>query len=53
MSVEKVDVVTLACYVLHNYYEIQHERVHVLADCKIRNDLYVGFYAGMMRLPRE
>ena len=53
MSVEKVAVVTLACCVLHNYCEIQHERVHVPANCRIQNDPYVGFHAGRMRLPRE
>lgn len=53
MSVEKAAVVTLACCVLHNYCEIQHERVPVPADFRIQNDPYVGFHAGRMRLPRE
>ena len=53
MSVEKAVVLTLACCVLYNYCEIQHEHVPVPADCRIRNDPYVGFHAGRMRLPRE
>ena len=44
---------TLACCVLHNYCEIQHERVHTPAYCRLHNDSYVGFHAGRMRLPRE
>ena len=53
MSVEKVVVVILACCVLHNYCEMQHECVHVLADHRLRNDPHVGFHAGRERLPRE
>ena len=53
MSVEKVVVMTLACCVLHNYYEIQHEHVHAPTDCRLRNDFYVGFHAGRIQLPRE
>ena len=41
ISVEKAEVGPLACCVLHNYYEIQHERVHVIADCRIRNICWV------------
>ena len=49
MSVEKAAVVTLACCVLHNFCEMQHERVPVLADHRLRNDPHVGFYAGRRR----
>lgn len=53
MPVEKIIIVTLACCVLHNYCEIEHERLSVLANYRIQNDPYVGFHVGMMRLPRE
>ena len=53
MSIEKIVIVTLACCVLHNYFEMQHERVHVPTNYRLRNDPYVGFHAGRMRLPRE
>ena len=53
MSVEKAVVVTLACCVLHNFCEMQHERVHVPANHRLQNDPHVGFHAGRMRLPRE
>ena len=35
MLIEKTVVVTLACCALHNYYEIQHERVPVPTDCRL------------------
>ena len=53
MLVEKTAIVTLACCILYNYCEIQHERVHVPADCRLQNDPYVGFHPSRMRLPRE
>lgn len=53
MSVEKTVIVTSTCCVLHNYCDMQHERVLVSADFQLRNDLYVGFHTGRMRFPRE
>ncbi len=50
MPVEKIIIVTLACCVLHNYYEIQHERVHSMI---VEFETYVGFHVGRMQLPRE
>ena len=53
MSVEKVVVVTLACCVLYNYCEMQHQREHVPTYHRFWNDPHVGFHAGRMRLPRK
>jgi hypothetical protein len=53
MSVEKATLVTLACCVLHNYYEIHNQRVPIPADVRLRRDPHVGFYVGRMQLPHE
>ena len=53
MSVGKATLVTLACCVFHNCYEIHNQRVPILADVKLRRDPHVGFYVEMMQLPHE
>ena len=53
MSVKKAVVMALACCVLHNFCEMQHEHVLVPADHRLQNDLHVGFPLGRMRLPRK
>jgi len=53
MPVEKASLVTLACCVLHNYCELNKQRVPVPANVRLQNDPYVGFHVGRMALPRE
>ena len=53
MSVDKAAVVTLACYVLHNYCEITKQRILVSANVRLQRDPYVGFHIGRMQLPRK
>ena len=53
MSVDKAATLTLACCVLHNYYELHRQRVPVLADIHLQHDPYVGFHVERMQLPRE
>ena len=53
MSVEKAAFVTLACCVLHNYCEVQRQRVPVPADIRLQHDPFVGFHVGQMQLPHE
>ena len=48
MSVEKATLVTLACCVLHNYYEIHNQRVPIPTDVKLCRDPHFGFHVGMM-----
>ena len=53
MSVDKAALVTLACCVLHNYCEINRQRVPISADVRLQRDPYVRFHIGRMQLPRE
>ena len=53
MFVDKVALVTLACRVLHNYCEINRQRVPMHVDVRFQHDPYVGFHVGRMQLPRE
>ena len=46
MSVEKAALVTLAYCVLHNYCEVQRQRVPVLVDIRVQHDPFVGFHVG-------
>ena len=48
MSVEKAALVTLACCVLHNYCEVQRQRVPMPADIRLQHDPFVGFHVGRM-----
>ena len=53
MSVDKAALVTLACCVLHNYCEVNRQRVPIPADVRLQRDPYVGFHVGRMQLPCE
>ena len=53
MSVEKTALVTLACYVLHNYCEIHNHCVPIPADVRLCRGPHVGFHVGRMQLPHE
>ena len=53
MFVDKAALVTLACRVLHNYCEINRQRVPIVADVRLQRDPYVGFHVGRMQLPCE
>ena len=53
MSVDKAATITLACCILHNYYELHRQRVSIPTDIHLQHDPYVGFHVGRMQLPRE
>ena len=53
MSIDKAATVTLACCILHNYYELHRQRVPVPTNICLQHDLYVGFHVGRMQLPCE
>ena len=48
MSIDKAALVTLACCVLHNYYEVHRQRVPIPADERLQRDPHVGFIVGRM-----
>ena len=49
MSVDKAALITLACCVLHNYCEINRQRMLIPADIIFQRDLYVGFHVRRMQ----
>ena len=51
MEVNKAAIVTLACCVLHNFYEIYSKQVPLPKDVDQRPDQFVGVRRGAMRLP--
>ena len=50
MSVDKAALVTLACCVLHNYYEVHRQHVPIPGDERLQRDPHVGFHVGQMQL---
>ena len=50
MSVDKAAFLTLACCVLHNYCEINRQRMPIPTDVKLQRDPYVGFHVERMQL---
>ena len=53
MSIDKAALIILACCVLHNYCEINRQRVPIFADVRLQRDPYVGFHIRRMQLPHE
>ena len=53
ISVDNAALVTLACCKLHNYCEINRQRMPIPADVRLQRDPYVGFHVGRMQLPHE
>ena len=53
MFVDKAALVTLACCMLYNYYEVHRQRVPVPADERLQRDPHLGFHVDRMQLPCE